>query len=132
MSEKEPLRPRVIELSPEDEERFAEVANAVAETVESLEMFVSPGYPFALHPGSFAEAEEFVKDEKRMPDILLLFALRALGMSAVDLELVKEQGEERWFRTSKSGVLLGTDGIDWWLEIVSVVAATEPEEAPVI
>ena len=119
MSEHQSVFPASFELSPEDEERFEALAETVSDTIEGLEDLLAPGDRFAINPASFAEAEEFEEDEEKMGQVLRVLAFRALGFDPANLEVIRQEGSEKWFQTSNPTILVGTDGGDWWLEVVA-------------
>lgn len=92
----------------------------VTDTMENLQQFLAKGDRFPLHTASFSDAEkiaEKVGNEKIMGTILLT-AMEKLGIDGANLpKPFKSHGNERWFNTSLNGVVLGTDGSDWWVEL---------------
>jgi len=124
MAQSDTLRPPEVQLSAEEREQFQEVAEAVGDTIENIEMFLEPGDRFAIHPATFAEAEALEEDEGRVKDLLRVFVFEALGLEQGSLQVFGKVQNEQWFKTKNPDLVVGTDGTDWWLEFASSV----PEE----
>ena len=110
------------ELSPEDAERLSVLTEAIDDTLENLGSLITPGDRFALQPANFEEAEGELEDfyGERLPDLMLLLAMRSLGVTKDNLaQPFRVEGANQWFHTSAEDTVLGTDGDIWWVELES-------------
>lgn len=106
-----------MELSPEDLEKFEIVGEAVFDTIENIGDILTTGDRFSLDPSNFEEIEEYIEDPAKLKALIVEFARRQLGVPSA-MTPSYTRGEDTFYLTNQADTFLGTDGEDWWIEII--------------
>ncbi|GEM_PF-5390385 len=108
------------QLSEDLEKKFETLAGAISDTIENLGTILAAGDRFALDPASFEEAEEYDEDDENpeaLKAFIVAFAQKQLGVHSAATPH-HALADDSFYLTSQPNILLGTDGKDWWIELV--------------
>ncbi len=103
--------------APENLEKFEALAEKVLGTIESIGEILTPGEPFALHPDNFEVAEEYTESPEKLKAFIVSCAQKELGVHA-DMIPEHDGNGDVYYKTNQPNTFLGTDGTDWWIEII--------------
>jgi len=129
--EKEPIID--IETSEEELERWKELKTILEDTIEGFDDLVERGDKFVFHPANFEltsdylekdDEEELDTEEKIRKKVVLNYVFKELEFDLKNPKLIKEETSKtdeekitiKYFETNQPNIILGFDGIDWWIE----------------
>ncbi|MCK4354869.1 hypothetical protein KAW43_00760 [Candidatus Parcubacteria bacterium] len=130
--EKEPIVD--IEVDKEELEKWKALESDLEDLTEGAEdLLIEQDDKFVFHPANFEltsdysdieDQEELSAEEKLRKKVILNYAFEEFGFDIKNPEIIEEkiiqEGEEtktiKYFRTNQPNLILGFDGVDWWIE----------------
>lgn len=92
-----------------------ELKKIVTDVVDCLDQFFKPGDKFALNPEFLDDYDP--NEEEALKTKIVQYFFEELEFDLESSKPIQEDKEAKIYKTNRENILLGYDGIDWWLKL---------------